>query len=226
MSAWFARFQHTAARRRLGREILKPVLRLTVSTHSRPKAAGAVWSTNIQKSASGRVSTHSRPKAAGAFKYIWRFEHKFQHTAARRRLGLDFLLRFTEELLFQHTAARRRLAGRPSKYSDEMAVSTHSRPKAAGLFGLMFICTHDGFNTQPPEGGWFRVKLSITNSLNVSTHSRPKAAGCVFTNSSNSSSGFNTQPPEGGWKIAFIKDSPIVCFNTQPPEGGWQGVFE
>ena len=37
-------------------------------------------------------------------------------------------------------------------------VSTHSRLKAAGLGNLkeeMELC---GFNTQPPEGGWF-VKL-------------------------------------------------------------------
>ena len=81
-------------------------------------------------------------------------------------------------------------------YSD---VSTHSRPKAAG--GYFFACadTGDGFNTQPPEGGWnfhFRGTNSVTKfqhtaarrrldhlhimprpGKDVSTHSRPKAAG-------------------------------------------------
>ena len=34
------------------------------------------------------------------------------------------------------------------------SVSTHSRPKAAGLtVGTNYI-DDDGFNTQPPEGGW------------------------------------------------------------------------
>ena len=55
-------------------------------------------------------------------------------------------------------------------------VSTHSRPKAAGLDCVV-------------------VKLVI----GVSTHSRPKAAGyctCAFVFDFAS---FNTQPPEGGW---------------------------
>ena len=56
-------FQHTAARRRLVAGIEAVRKALTVSTHSRPKAAG------IEKRgimARLRVSTHSRPKAAGA----------------------------------------------------------------------------------------------------------------------------------------------------------------
>ena len=35
------------------------------------------------------------------------------------------------------------------------AVSTHSRPKAAGLEQLIKSTIQAGFNTQPPEGGWF-----------------------------------------------------------------------
>ena len=78
-----------------------------VSTHSRPKAAG----TMIEKGKAGyEVSTHSRPKAAGHRRpgkvgathcfntqppeggwrrqeAILRESGKFQHTAARRRLG-------------------------------------------------------------------------------------------------------------------------------------------
>ena len=55
------------------------------------------------------VSTHSRPKAAGGrpneFTKNWGW---FQHTAARRRLGLP-ILSHAKMLGFQHTAARRRL---------------------------------------------------------------------------------------------------------------------
>ncbi len=38
-------------------------------------------------------------------------------------------------------------------WRKEIAVSTHSRPKAAGncLFPDSRVCS---FNTQPPEGGW------------------------------------------------------------------------
>ena len=34
------------------------------------------------------------------------------------------------------------------------AVSTRSRPKAAGPFVAFSISAADCFNTQPPEGGW------------------------------------------------------------------------
>ena len=134
-------------------------LQYHVSTHSRPKAAGLgfrnVW-------VIFQVSTHSRPKAAGVILFAHRlniscfntqppeggwerlgivakdalqFQHtaarrrlglacsngftyaKFQHTAARRRLGLCRLKPF-DNFLFQHTAARRRLGrrARPDSY--------------------------------------------------------------------------------------------------------------
>ena len=78
---------------------------------------------------------------------------------------------------FQHTAARRRLVAGGLTVFVPVLVSTHSRPKAAGVAGQMvrlkgfgFQHTaarrrldHPGrlhryrstcFNTQPPEGGW------------------------------------------------------------------------
>ena len=58
-------------------------------------------------------------------------------------------------------------------YSD---VSTHSRPKAAGI-----------------------VTFLIGAAKQVSTHSRPKAAGLALTLYEEPSVGFNSQPPEGGW---------------------------
>ena len=56
------------------------------------------------------------------------------------------------------------------------AVSTHSRPKAAGHGTLEALA-------------W---KL-------VSTHSRPKAAGCAVRCATAANTSFNSQPPEGGW---------------------------
>ena len=56
------------------------------------------------------------------------------------------------------------------------AVSTHSRPKAAGSDGA---------------GG--------VAEFEVSTHSRPKAAGAVSFIIAFRLTCFNTQPPEGGW---------------------------
>ena len=58
----------------------------------------------------------------------------------------------------------------------DMLVSTHSRPKAAGI--------------QIVE---FEAKFA------VSTHSRPKAAGYFVQFDKFDVGGFNTQPPEGGW---------------------------
>ena len=56
-------------------------------------------------------------------------------------------------------------------------VSTHSRLKAAG-FGRKFGHDADnGFNTQPPEGGWTGLNSLQSYFINVSTHSRLKAAG-------------------------------------------------
>ena len=57
-----------------------------------------------------RVSTRSRPKAAGILVGAYSFViGMFQHTAARRRLGINppYKAVITK---FQHTAARRRLA--------------------------------------------------------------------------------------------------------------------
>ncbi len=121
----------------------------------------------------------------------------FQHTAARRRLGPPEFC-FRKPKPFQHTAARRRLGHAKYRVCSFSGVSTHSRPKAAGLptppnpnkvvcFNtqppeggwdgrfcgrLCVIC----FNTQPPEGGWYMVAAAPINDT-VSTHSRPKAAG-------------------------------------------------
>ncbi len=144
----------------------------------------------------------------------------FQHTAARRRLGLWTGCPICQKL-FQHTAARRRLAMFTVMMICSTGVSTHSRPKAAG-----------------------REKLQKWVICIVSTHSRPKAAGPIKSTAARSRGRFNTQPPEGGWSspvvifFSFAKFQHTAArrrlvvvavgdglawhrFNTQPPEGGW-----
>ena len=54
-------------------------------------------------------------------------------------------------------AAGRRAGG--SKRGD--TVSTHSRLKAAGVLHFLKKMILEGFNTQPPEGGWGGVSGSI-----------------------------------------------------------------
>ena len=78
-------------------------------------------------------------------------------------------------------------------------VSTHSRPKAAGVSGYSKINWSHGFNTQPPEGGWIGLSFAFFYRQIVSTHSRPKAAGFHQCHHTASRPSFNTQPPEGGW---------------------------
>ena len=87
--------------------------RMSVSTHSRPKAAGFAEDEVYVEFA---VSTHSRPKAA----------------------GLNNAAKFERGDRFQHTAARRRLDGYPVFKNHQFIVSTHSRPKAAGQWVWFF----------------------------------------------------------------------------------------
>ena len=143
-----------------------------VSTHSRPKAAGEQMADQIEsgsvsthsrpKAAGGErrhikdvpeVSTHSRPKAAGSSTSHPAYSFWFQHTAARRRLGTSSIWP-KPWTWFQHTAARRRLGPRPLGRLLADAVSTHSRPKAAGHQNRPSAQCEPSFNTQPPEGGW------------------------------------------------------------------------
>ena len=99
----------------------------------------------------------------------------FQLTAARRRLE-QWFVPSTPALAFQLTAARRRLAAGRWGAKSTKYVSTHSRPKAAGAAGRLRSFDDGGFNSQPPEGGWWLKQLA-----------------CVVRWC------FNSQPPERGW---------------------------
>ena len=166
-----------------------------VSTHSRPKAAGSDVPNFIGSVA---VSTHSRPKAAGMTGTLKRLKAMFQHTAARRRLGI-LITKQASGSAFQHTAARRRLdrlnfSGEPNGYS---------------------------FNTQPPEGGWAGLlshhpfafafqhtaarrrlvailKAVLAKAEFQHTAARRRLVLYLYTGVPGAGS-FNTQPPEGGW---------------------------
>ena len=127
-SASSLKFQHTAARRRLG--------------HT---ATADLCSGLFQHTAARRRLV-----------MIWLrigLLRRFQHTAARRRLdaGQHSRLAYAQ---FQHTAARRRLVHHLKTLFMTDTVSTHSRPKAAGFLNRVYARCLLGFNTQPPEGGW------------------------------------------------------------------------
>ena len=77
-------------------------------------------------------------------------------------------------------------------------VSTHSRPKAAGILLLTCIPSLPFQHTAARR----RLAAIVRNRksvMAVSTHSRPKAAGFGEPIKIPIDKGFNTQPPEGGW---------------------------
>ena len=210
-------FQHTAARRRLARTTLRKYIYTTFQhTAARRRLVKFLFSEDKFK----RVSTHSRPKAAGLGMNPVDFAKQFQHTAARRRLERPQL----ENVQFFRvsTHSRPKAAG-VCGWKGQFArfVSTHSRPKAAGTPRTARRSCAMGFNTQPPEGGWFKTddgkyihaefqhtaaRRRLGRDLaypckqdEVSTHSRPKAAGQALQAQVQTTHCFNTQPPEGGW---------------------------
>ena len=77
---------------------------------------------------------------------------------------------------FQLTAARRRLALCSAGALLYSCVSTHSRPKAAGLNGLAIVPIRVVSTHSRPKAAGF-VNCCHSDLKSVSTHSRPKAAG-------------------------------------------------
>ena len=78
------------------------------------------------------VSTHSRPKAAGNRQGATRNDTGFQHTAARRRLAKTVIDNRKVNTVSTHS--RPKAAGAKLRLdATQIIVSTHSRPKAAGF---------------------------------------------------------------------------------------------
>ena len=124
------KFQHTAARRRLVPVSLANVCHLGFNTQ--PPEGG--W--DVGRNLLLDVQGFNTQPPEGGWPYlnneVWMY-NGFQHTAARRRLGIN------------------------SKFNGTRRTS---------------------FNTQPPEGGWLPQSRRRW-FCSVSTHSRPKAAGRI-----------------------------------------------
>ena len=142
----------------------------------------------------------------------------FQLTAARRRLVKPCPMLFLH-FQFQLTAARRRLDVWRYVIRGRLKVSTHSRPKAAGLeearkLAFETVSTH----SRPKAAGllkpmpWLSLGFQLTAARRrldgtleaiawklVSTHSRPKAAGL-------------------GWQPAWFAE--IVSTHSRPKAAG------
>ncbi|WP_455019894.1 hypothetical protein [Kingella denitrificans] len=144
-------FQHTAARRRLAHSA-KTTIRLScfntqppeggwvsmeikndvpdsVSTHSRPKAAGAAAAAR-QPAVS--VSTHSRPKAAGAQPGTWRIDMAVSTHSRPKAAGKKIYTLPSYVVVSTHSRPKAAGINADSMPITNTVVSTHSRPKAAG----------------------------------------------------------------------------------------------
>ena len=158
----------------------------SVSTHSRPKAAGSVYCSNQ----STLFCFNTQPPEGGWMRKlaVIAFTLLFQHTAARRRLGATHI-GIVSCKRFQHTAARRRL-GPPLWYMRRRLACFNTQPPEGGwLLASHSAIRAFSFNTQPPEGGWVAVFPAFTSGY-----------------------GFNTQPPEGGWNSLITVFFAIASF--------------
>ena len=184
-------FQHTAARRRLN--ITKFSVTHTRGFNTQPPEGG--WESRRWRQRRQQVSTHSRPKAAEPEFNEFSTSHKFQHTAARRRLRRP-----------RDSARRRdRFNTQPPEGgwltkpqpSDTDRVSTHSRPKAAARMRDQNSCDVRFQHTAARRRLVIATRPCLTASRFQHTAARrrlPSRQDLGF-----GLSGFNTQPPEGGW---------------------------
>ena len=144
---------------------------------------------------------------------------EFQHTAARRRLGQ---YRRVQRVCFRvSTHSRPKAAGTMDGYAAcEGDVSTHSRPKAAGRYLENQRQKRNGFNTQPPEGGWTTTRQSLLAS-NKFQHTAARRRLDQQLPADRRDYGFNTQPPEGGWRQQLLlENSPAVSTHSRPKAAG------
>ena len=127
--------------------------------------------------------------------------------------------------MFQLTAARRRLAPSRYQYRRDYQVSTHSRPKAAGVSTKVNLKSFVFQLTAARRRLDFSA-LTKNEKITVSTHSRPKAAGYVKDIQATRRACFNSQPPEGGWtdnKTVIVKR--IVSTHSRPKAAGSSWSF-
>ncbi len=211
------RFQHTAARRRLVSSPLPLLLDESVSTHSRPKAAGA--GVRLVQ-AYQRVSTHSRPKAAGLMQLFSKHKNAVSTHSRPKAAGCARI-----------------------DWAEEHGCFNTQPPEG----GWRRVAVRNGFllcfNTQPPEGGWFTFQSEDSGQTEFQHTAARRRLGTIYQRLPRLAYCFNTQPPEGGWSSALwrnwanslfqhtaarrrlglilLRQLFPLGFNTQPPEGGW-----
>ena len=110
------------------------------------------------------VSTHSRPKAAGTNFIAWARAFVFQLTAARRRLvNMEARQKGAEAV---STHSRPKAAGWIRKQQALALKRFNSQPPEGGWDDgeVVIVGQQFRFNSQPPEGGWRIQYFSIYNA--------------------------------------------------------------
>ena len=177
------------------------------------------WGGRCRQTRRARVSTHSRPKAAGVSPNASMIFAPFQHTAARRRL--DGWHSVSQGFLtFQHTAARRRLGKDYAAWRNNLYVSTHSRPKAAGPCPSrsIWFCTTFQHTAARRRLDGQRIQQVL---LRLFQHTAARRRLDPNVGKARRGGGFNTQPPEGGWiSLRAIPRRPPVSTHSRPKAAG------
>ena len=165
-----AKFQHTAARRRLPLLInLVGALRMFQHTAARRRLTAKQRPTICQK------GFNTQPPEGGWIKKQYTENPYFVSTHSRPKAAAPVSLRYPSGRQFQHTAARRRLA-----------ILAIDRGGAGG------------FNTQPPEGGCC-IFQPFGDIIQMFQHTAARRRLFQVKKRSQQVGSFNTQPPEGGW---------------------------
>ena len=192
------------------------------------------------------VSTHSRPKAAGTNFIAWARAFVFQLTAARRRLvnmearqkGAEAVSTHSRPkaagwIRKQQALALKRFNSQPPEggWDDGEVVIVgqqfrfNSQPPEGGWGrGAQNPAQGNRFNSQPPEGGWSSHLICLTIARNRFNSQPPEGGWFCTPECANNVKRFNSQPPEGGWAHEVWREPAGPSFNSQPPEGGWTGI--
>ena len=184
LSRSLCRFQHTATRRRLGRRQLP--LRPAQGFNTQPPEGS--WA-NCNKPIPPKTGFNTQPPEGG-------WESHQTNSTSRHRFNT------------QPPEGGWRL----QEHTDlNDLVSTHSRPKAAGLGNgsvLYFLGTFQHTAARRRLGQAFSAMLTRTQFQH--TAARRRLASGHTKPSSNSR--FNTQPPEGGWMDTVKTLAPGMMF--------------
>ena len=123
------------------------------------------------------------------------------------------------------THSRLKAAGLPcvSVPAPSKVVSTHSRLKAAGAPILAMLATSNvSTHSRLKAAGLGQDLIKIKHT--VSTHSRLKAAGCIGAWRADRKAVSTHSRLKAAGRQPPIPRQAGFGFNTQPPEGGWQLV--